>query len=746
MNSFGFSKIKDSLDVGDHAYASMILEGIDYDELGCSGRDLYDFFVSKLKGRDRVLSEPSYEDGLLSFHDDKSVIPGISLVSCCMNRNDNLVKSIPTWLQLPVDEIVIVDWSSEVPVAKSLECFDDNRIKIIRVNGEKKWVLTYAFNVGLRFARFSRVFKLDADIQVNGSFVESNYFSRDEFVRGSWEKSLEAGMEDQVFVNGSFGAFKDDLKKIGYYNEYIKTYGWDDSDLYERLSVKAGLKTKFLKVDSLIHIEQKQEDRTVNQSLPDSSFLGKVSVTEFNNSVNKYIARVYDFWESSKLNDYYIKKEGNGYWVADRKTNSVDLPKELVSDAKKYAASLFSWVYADELYSLLNDGQLLTEFLLKEYYSGIPYWKTRSLLGFGNADRSIFVNKLGESYIDFIVRASAQAGDLIFVCDEVPAGNLKINNNVHFVSSEELELVNFFRAENKKDKVEVVCDSEQLTNRAPRFYVDAQHGLGNRLRAIGSAAAIAEATGRELVIVWQPDHHCNCLFSDLFDYRGPVINSSFLDYAKISGMQVYNYMEIEADSKKDEVVSSDVSGDIYARSAYVLQSAFGGWDEDNRFIRFLKPSARVKELIEGFELSGCVGVHVRMEAGKGLDHNSYDDVSNWTKEGHDQIHYWRDKSHYSHFVQRINQLIKENPRVELFLATDLPETYEIFKKCFGERCHYLTRDVFDRSKEQLVYALADIILLSRCEVLLGSTWSSFSECAMRLSSSYSKVEMSGVDF
>ena len=34
-----------------------------------------------------------------------------------------------------------------------------------------------------------------------------------------------------------------------------------------------------------------------------------------------------------------------------------------------------------------------------------------------------------------------------------------------------------------------------------RVFIDAQHGLGNRLRAIGSAAAFAEATDRELVIV-----------------------------------------------------------------------------------------------------------------------------------------------------------------------------------------------------------------------------------------------------
>lgn len=43
-----------------------------------------------------------------------------------------------------------------------------------------------------------------------------------------------------------------------------------------------------------------------------------------------------------------------------------------------------------------------------------------------------------------------------------------------------------------------------LALRRPRLFIDTQHGFGNRMRAIASAAAIAQASGRELVVVWQP--------------------------------------------------------------------------------------------------------------------------------------------------------------------------------------------------------------------------------------------------
>ena len=40
---------------------------------------------------------------------------------------------------------------------------------------------------------------------------------------------------------------------------------------------------------------------------------------------------------------------------------------------------------------------------------------------------------------------------------------------------------------------------------------------------------------------------------------------------------------------------------------------------------------------------------------------------------------------------------------------------------------FLHRDLFDRSLEQKYYAIADIILLSKCKQFYGSTYSSFSE-------------------
>lgn len=277
-----------------------------------------------------------------------------------------------------------------------------------------------------------------------------------------------------------------------------------------------------------------------------------------------------------------------------------------------------------------------------------------------------------------------------------------------------------------------------------KVYVDAQHGVGNRLRAIASAAAIARNLRRELVIVWQPDHHCGCLFQDLFDYDGPVLEESFLGRA--DGMACFNYMEAEAGSAKNAPIDDPGPRDLYFRSAYAANSPYTDWDQENRFIRRLRPTRRVLDMIASVPTPNDVGVHVRMVGGKGYEHLPYESVQNWTQKGHEEIDRWRKATHYDLFAKKLDALIAAGDLDRFFLAADNPETYEVFQERYGDRVSYLAREHFDRSAEQLVYALADVLLLSRTQLLLGSGWSSFTELAVRASPLRVQLLTCGVDF
>jgi len=94
----------------------------------------------------------------------------------------------------------------------------------------------------------------------------------------------------------------------------------------------------------------------------------------------------------------------------------------------------------------------------------------------------------------------------------------------------------------------------------------------------------------------------------------------------------------------------------------------------------------------------------------------------------------------------IDNMLTQGKINTIFLAADKPETYKRFVAKYHDKVSWLDRNVYDRSMMQLRFALADAILLSRSQLLLGSTWSSFTELAQRLAVGRLSVKMSGKDF
>jgi len=280
----------------------------------------------------------------------------------------------------------------------------------------------------------------------------------------------------------------------------------------------------------------------------------------------------------------------------------------------------------------------------------------------------------------------------------------------------------------------------------PYLFIDAQHGLCNRLRAIASAAAIAQVTGRELVVVWVPDHHCEGHLADIIDYPGLVIwDADQARDLRSSAVQDYNYMEIEEGAAFDAPIleGDNPSGDVYIRAAYTLNSIHREYRIEQAFLRGLVPTAPVAELVSSVRHPNDIAAHVRMGTGPAHNHLTYESPENWPAERHEELVRWRRTSHADRFIAHIDAL---GDNTTIFLAADLRDTYATFGAHFGDRLATLPRPDFDRSARQLQYALADLILLSAADHFLASNWSSFSDVAQRLAAPDRVMEQSGVDF
>lgn len=282
------------------------------------------------------------------------------------------------------------------------------------------------------------------------------------------------------------------------------------------------------------------------------------------------------------------------------------------------------------------------------------------------------------------------------------------------------------------------------------LFLDAQHGLCNRLRAVASGAVVAHATGRELVVIWRPDAHCEARLPDLLDYSGLVIETEVADQLRASSGLVYNYMEIEEGSNHEGPIlaGEDASwtGDVYIRSAYPLKGPYEDFGGEQRFLRALRPASPVLELMEELPRSYDVTAHIRMAGGKAFENLAYESAANWPEHRHRELAKWRGKSHSDRFISRVDALLAEGRAETIFVAADLPETYNTLLRCYGSRLHWLKRDLFDRSPRQLQYALADLLLLTAGRHFLGSPWSSFTDVAQRLANPYRPFEVAGIDF
>lgn len=188
---------------------------------------------------------------------------GISIVSCCMNRNDNLSKSLESWINVPeVDEIIIVDWGSKIPVWQLIpKNTNGKKIKLVSAPDEKTWILSHAFNLAASFVTKKNILKLDADIILSSEFFKNYYLNGDNFYHGTWTTAKNTNDES---LNGQLYCKTKDFWDVKGYHEGITTYGWDDDDLYERIK-NLGRDENFLSSEFVKHLYTPDTKRLESQ-------------------------------------------------------------------------------------------------------------------------------------------------------------------------------------------------------------------------------------------------------------------------------------------------------------------------------------------------------------------------------------------------------------------------------------------------------------------------------------------------
>jgi hypothetical protein len=254
-----------------------------------------------------------------------------------MNREPHLRESLPVWLALPgISEILIVDWANREslrPLAKL-----DSRIRVVRVENEPRWVLSYAYNLGVSRSSGSIILKCDADCLPRPAVAalrpEAGYF-----FAGHWQSGAKLGKPS---VNGQCVFARSQFDAVNGYSEYIRTYGRDDEDFYDRLAA-AGFARREISAADLDFIPHPHEARMACQVGPGESgieaWLARNVV--FNEIRNAFLARILP-WSGQCPRARYRSLENDGVWELVRREKDTELN---ASPAAAAAARLFALRY-----------------------------------------------------------------------------------------------------------------------------------------------------------------------------------------------------------------------------------------------------------------------------------------------------------------------------------------------------------------------------------------------------------------
>ena len=280
--------------------------------------------------------------------------------------------------------------------------------------------------------------------------------------------------------------------------------------------------------------------------------------------------------------------------------------------------------------------------------------------------------------------------------------------------------------------------------------IEPYHGLGNRLRAYGSAAALARKTGKSLVVIWLPDPHVNATMQDLFDTTNITVVdyplAPFL-YRVIPEILSYDY---NSKGRKDEILRDSASLPIYVRSAYVLQSETPVSEADiSEELLLLTPSHEVLEQVQILEAriaelqNDLIGVHVRMNTDITKDVPGIQNIETYSPASAAHmgpVISERGRCHYKAFIPHMEKVLEKNPRASFLVASDsscaiLSLISKFPGKVFSTDLHKLAmcEGRASRGKTCLQMSLSEFwVLGSRVSYLILSDWSSASELILRL--------------
>lgn len=239
-------------------------------------------------------------------------------------------------------------------------------------------------------------------------------------------------------------------------------------------------------------------------------------------------------------------------------------------------------------------------------------------------------------------------------------------------------------------------------------------GLGNRIKCMVS---IIKKGGKH--IYWPLNNACGCKFKELFQPIITEVRKNEIDNMEINkSWKFINSNDNELDFQYHKLTQSDIN-------------------EFLPYFKYIIPAQDIQDIVwafmnkykDSFDKGEVVGVHIR----KGDYKVSFDGRQHISTE---------DK-----FIKEIARLLKINSNYRFLLCTEDKETEDKFKKTFNKGTIICFPKKFRNRNEPnaIKEAFVDMLLLSKCPIIIGTFLSTFTEVAWWFSGCKSNVIIPGTE-
>ena len=182
----------------------------------------------------------------------------LSLITTCKNRLPHLKQTLPLMLQQPCSEVIVVDYGCEQGTAAWVKEHHP-AAKVVQVDDDPVFCAARARNIGAKNASHELLCFVDADVLLHlelGKWLVLNPSPN-----GFYLYPEQTARE----LVGFLIVAREHFFKVGGYDEAIRGWGGEDTDLYERLD-RTGLSRFSVPKESISPISHGDELRQLDKN------------------------------------------------------------------------------------------------------------------------------------------------------------------------------------------------------------------------------------------------------------------------------------------------------------------------------------------------------------------------------------------------------------------------------------------------------------------------------------------------